>query len=309
LRIFSKTWLSLCLLATLVACSSRQFVYEHADWFIGRYADSYLDLSSEQQARWEPRLQSELALHKREDLPQVIEFLGRFEHHLGEPLDGGALECLSSDAEALYRRLARRAVNLAVPVLQGLVPAQVDYLEDELQEAREEYRERYLDPDIETRIGKRAERIVSRITDFTGSLSDEQEAMIRSASRAMPDAAQDWLDYKRRQQEELLRLLRGKADTGALRRHLTAWWVDLDGQSPALKAKVAATRTRAMRLVEQLDDSLSDRQRQSLVAAIGELRSDLLAVLPQRQSPVDMADATALAAGGAGCIECPCRSG
>ncbi len=303
-----RTFGLIAFVAILVACSRNQFLYNNADWFIARYADGYLDLSGEQQARWEPLLDHEIATHKREDLPQIIEVLTIFERQASEGADEDSLECLFDEMQLLYDRLAHRAVSLAVPLLATLDEDQIDHLEEELAEAHDDYRKRYLDPDVDARLTKRAERLTKRVARFTRPLSETQQAMVRQASRTIPDPAQEWFDYKRLQQQRLLQLLRQGADENRLRHHLTTWWVDGAGQPPVLDAKVAAMRRQSTLLLLQIDASLTAEQRQSLVTWVSDLRADLQQVVPPRQ----LADAIDPATGileSPRCPECPCPAG
>ena len=111
----------LALLLALGGCSRVTVAYQNADFFVRQYASGYLDLSTAQLARWEPRLDAELARHRAEELPYLAAF---FDQLLAASRAGFArerMDCLLDGFKELYRRQARTAVNLAAPLLACLL--------------------------------------------------------------------------------------------------------------------------------------------------------------------------------------------
>jgi hypothetical protein len=267
-------------LALLVGgCSKTEFVYRHADWFIERWTDDLVDLGDEQGAEWRVVLDQALDLHREAELPAVIAFLGAVEKHAARGLSAPAVECLMGEAEELYRRHARLAVEVAVPLLVRLSPPQLEHLQRRLEERNEDYREEHLSQDAERRAARRAGRFNDRIERWTGRLEPEQQAFVGAATRDMPELAEPWLRYREERQGELLEMLRAGAGADALRPFLEGWWIHFSGQSTQLAGATREVRLRTVRLLSDLDLTLDPEQRETLTGRVGELRRSLQAVL------------------------------
>mgnify|MGYP000485313324 CR=1 FL=1 len=158
--------------------------------------------------------------------------------------------------DALYRDHAALAIPVAVGILSEITPAQIDHLAGEFDERNSEYVENYLNEDLEERAEARSERYIERVERWTGRLDDRQRQLIAGAVREMPDTAEPWLEYRRAQQQRLLRLLRSQATPDQLREFLTAWWVEIAQRPPALTARVLEVRQRSIAVALAVEASL-----------------------------------------------------
>jgi hypothetical protein len=268
------------LISGLSACNQVRFFYDRADWLVERWVDGKLDPTGPQLAQWRPVLAAGLERHREDELPVLVEFLGAVAQRAAEGFARPATTCLFDMADRVYRRHARLAVEVAVPLLSAVKEKQIDHLEASLAAEIEEYREDYLAVDPRERAAERAKRFTRRIERWTGRLDKAQRELVAAGTGGIPDVASEWLDYRLAREAALLGLLRGGADADELRQFLTDSWVDLKGRSPTLKDQMDRMRRQTIEFLVALDEQLSAAQRQRFVERISGLREDLAEAVP-----------------------------
>ena len=265
-RAFTRTLL-LTLLATLVilpGCSAIQLAYGTAPFLIKRYVDSYLALDSDQLTQWEPRLTAMLDTHRVTELPQLAGFFEAFYKASSEGFNANNARCLTSAFVDLYRRHARLAVGAAAPLLAQLTPAQVRGLDANFAAQYAKARNRPELRDSARQVRKRTGRYIERIEEWTGPLRASQRALVEEVSAPMPDTTVAVLEYRTQKRNELIRLLRARADEAALRDFLTAWLVDYRDLTPALVSAEEQLGKTVETLLIRLGASLDSAQRKYL---------------------------------------------
>ena len=135
--------LALSALLGLIGCSSLTLAYRQMPLLAGFWADSYLDLDSDQRSLLKAQLQTWQAWHRREEMPRWLALL-RQAH---TALDDGVvtreeLLDLERDARASVERCLQQAAPLAAPLLAGLRPEQWQHLQKKMDEKTVEWREK-----------------------------------------------------------------------------------------------------------------------------------------------------------------------
>ena len=277
----------ICLLLALGSgCSSSEFAYRNADWFIERYARQAVDMNEAQREQWQTVLEATLRQHREEVMPLLISYLDILRRAMQQPADTAVIECLVSSATDLYDRHAELSAGLATPLLAMLDNRQIGHLSTYLAERNEELLERYRDPDPQRRQAERVERISERIQRWTGRLSAEQQLQLAQDIRRIPDFTGPWLANRTLQGENLVQLLNAGADDTAIHSHLYRWWVVREGLSAADTGNWASARAEFTALLETLEKSMTARQRSHFERRISDLHEDLAVFLPDRQSPL-----------------------
>ena len=267
--------LMLPIMLYVAACSRAELVYENADWLIYHWATGLVDATSDQRDAWRERFDVLLDEHRQRLLPEVVALVGVAEEEVKRGLSEQSLNCLFDRADALYRDHAALAIPIAVDILSEITPAQIDHLAEEFDERNTAYVEDYLAEDLEERTEARNERYLERVERWTGRLDDPQRQLIAGAVKKMPDTAEPWLEYRRAQQQQLLRLLRSRATPDQLRAFLTAWWVEIAQRPPTLVAHVREVRQRSIAVALAVDASLRPEQREGIIERVADIRSSL----------------------------------
>lgn len=125
-------------LLLLSGCSSMRLAYNTADFFIGRYADDYLDLDGRQIETWAPTLEAVLTKHREQELPYLASFFDSAQNEARKGFTETGVTCLLDQFEQIYRRHFTLAAEAAAPLLAGLNKRQIDALERTFREEAKE---------------------------------------------------------------------------------------------------------------------------------------------------------------------------
>ncbi len=269
-------YLVLLLLAALLAlggCSATRLAYDQLDFFIQLYAADYIDLEAEQEAVWQPVVAAEHERHRAEELPYLAAYLEEMLVASRRGFDQENMTCLLGSLDALYRRQAGYAVNLAAPLLAALSPAQVQTLGTRFRERTAEDLEEVSAAATPAGRDKRARRYLETIEDWTGPLDTSQQALVTEIV--------DFIAYRDQKRAELVALLQARAGEARLRAFLTDWLVEFKDLPPELARARQEMRARVTELFIQLGGRLDTSQRHHLHDRLQDLRDDLMML--QRQ--------------------------
>ncbi|HEX2055062.1 MAG TPA: DUF6279 family lipoprotein [Nitrospiraceae bacterium] len=250
--------MAVCLLLNGCAVA---FVYRHADWLMLHKLDQYFDLSAEQRRDLTGRIQTILAKHRREALPQYEAFLVQIHQRLERGLTGDDVEWFYASFDKLRDDLFDRLVVDGGVFLASVNESQTVTLERAMRKDNEKAAKLASGPPQE-RLKKRADNTVEVVKDWTGSLSREQRNQIAAWSYSLPDTQPMFFRYREERQEELLTLLRHPRSPEQAANKLRAALVHPDKHAPAwyLRA-VQDWRNGIKELAPRIDRTLSHSQR------------------------------------------------
>jgi hypothetical protein len=198
----------LILAALLGACSAVRLAYNNLPTVSYWWLDGYVDFDGAQSLRAREELDTLLAWHRREELPQVLALLRRAQTLAPNDITP-AQAC--EFADAIRDRLLATAVRAEAPVAElavTLSPAQLEHLQAKYAKVNAEYRKEWGSLEAAALQAKRYERFFERHEDFYGALHTEQRAMLRRmATESVFDAKRT--DAERRaRQAEIVSMLR-----------------------------------------------------------------------------------------------------
>lgn len=194
--------LLLALTVALGACSRAGLAYRNLDWIIPWKLGDYVELSSEQSAWLEPRLQQHLTWHCSVELPHYLDWLQRSRQALAER----DAELMLSQLDGFEQAMQRIAVEITpstVELLRGLNPLQVERLFAELEEQNRKLRATFLEPPLDEQISLRAERMNERLQPWFGDLEPAQRERVLAWARSLGAQNQVWLDNRLAWQQAL----------------------------------------------------------------------------------------------------------
>ena len=275
-----------CLLAlTLSGCSATQLIYNRVDILVRWYLDDYVSLGSEQQERFDARLETLLDWHRREELPAYVMLLDDALIILddGVPMD---------DTRAMADRIEEAAIRFQDPFLElllstgedltleqkqqfvdTLISKQEEFEEDRLARSDAEYRE-----DLESRFDKQLSR-------YLGSLSAEQTDRIAEGVAEMTRLDRFWLEDRRVWITDLSAiLLEGPPDWPDQVRALIAGRDD--ALLPAYREGIDHNGEVILQLSRDVLIARTDKQDRKLRNRLQSLRDDLAALAAQNAEAV-----------------------
>ena len=277
--------IAVVLLATLVlsGCVTRM-AYGQLDWLTRWYVNSYFDLNDSQDRLAREIIGRNLAWHRATQLPQYATHVRELRAGLGAPVTAESIAQQYATTLVIWDESLRRMSPDMALLLQSLSDVQVSEFFDQLAERNAELIEEYSGSAPEARRQKQDRSIVRAFRWFTGSLSRDQVAVVKSYTAGMHDLTEQWLGRRVVWQSALRELLvsRSAPDFEARLAQLLLDPNQFD--SMEYRQLVAANRQIAFAMVTEILSSLSPKQRKHLDDRLARLATDFeeLARAPAR---------------------------
>ena len=200
----------LCL-ALAAGCTLIRLGYGQIDTIASWNANDYFDLNVDQRQEFSRRFDRLHEWHRYEQLPDYAAFLGATQTRLKKGLTREDVLWVMDGVKARYRTLVRQGADDAAMLLMTVTPEQIETLKKRWEKDNQRFvREYRLKEGPRARHEASMKRLYSRIDDWTGSLSPEQERRIDALVADAPFIHQLRYEDRLRRQREFLRLLAGR---------------------------------------------------------------------------------------------------
>ena len=223
-KIVRVAWL-VGLLLLLGSCNTLYLGYNNLNWLTRWRLDSYLGLTSEQDRWLNVQLAEHIAWHRKEELPQYVDFLRDIQTKTRDGLTREEWREGLEKVELGWKRILDRLRSDAAKLLADLNPDQVEELRGEFQEENEEIAERSEEP-IEDREEKRRDRRQESLEEWFGDWSPEQLQALESMwqnSRPEVDETKSRLERRERSQAEFFNFLNQQPTQEQAEQWLIGW--------------------------------------------------------------------------------------
>jgi hypothetical protein len=269
------------LLAGLViaGCSGVKVAYGQLDVLLPWYFRDYVDLDTGQRGQLERSVETLLAWHRESEVGRYASFFRQLAADAAAPLPPGRLETARMELETFWDDIARRVAPDAAALLATLSEEQVESLFAQIDREDRELARESLGRDPEERIERRESQLTRQVERWTGRLDSSQQAIVAACASDLRGDAEGWLASRRAWQQALREALAGREDTAAFASRLERLFADgEDFWTPTYRDSFQLDRQRVLRMLEQIDDSLSERQRTRLRDRLERLALDLDAI-------------------------------
>ena len=221
-------------LLLLTGCSTIRLGYSQADTIAAWTADEYFDFDSRQKDEFSSRFERLYDWHRYEQLPEYAAFLGAVKTRLHSGLRREDVFWFLEGLKTRYRLIASRGAGDAAEILATLTPAQLDALQRQWVKVNRKFiREYKLEDTPREQQRAQAKRMLSRIEDWTGSFSHEQEQKITALCDKLPLTDHLRHEDRLRRQREFLRLLELRGNPGEFTPRLRHWLLNWEeGRAP-----------------------------------------------------------------------------
>ena len=276
--------LALLLSLVLTACVTR-VAYGQLDWLTRWYVNSYFDLNDSQEQLVREIIGRNLAWHRAVQLPLYAEHIRDLRAGLGGPVSAEFIAQQYEITLVLWDQSLRHIAPDIARLLLTLSDEQLSGFYAELEERNAELREEYSGQDPEFRRKKQDRSIIRAFRWFSGPLSRDQEAVVRSHSAEMHDLTEQWLGRRVAWQTALRELLENRVGNAGFETRLRALLLDPNQfDSPEYRRLVAANRAIVFAMVADVLSSGSPKQRRHLDDRLSGLAADFdqLAGAPAR---------------------------
>jgi len=226
----------LCFTA-LGGCSMLRVGYKQLDTYAVWTADDYFGLDQSQRRDFLSRFDRLHEWHRYEQLPEYTTFLAAIRVRVQKGFTREDYLWVADGAKKRYRVVVDHAANDTAAMLMTITPAQIEVLQRQWDKVNRRYVSEYrLDRGAEEQRQARDRRLFSRIREWTGNLSPEQEKKII----ALADTSEVAIVFYRlrhedrlRRQHEFLQLMTQRGDAARFQarlRHFLINWEE--GRNP-----------------------------------------------------------------------------
>lgn len=265
--------LLLCLL--LGACSTKM-AYNYLDWILEWYVGDLVSLTEDQEWQFRNALARQLDWHRKKQLPLYVKSLDDLHNAIDNEFTFESLQRIYNEQEKGLNELIKQITPKLSELLVTLSDTQVEQLLENLEEQNQELEEEYVKKPGDELVTQRAERMIDRAENWVGTLSDSQTQLITSWSRQIRPTAEQWIANRRTWQTKLGGILREKRHTAHFNKHVEDLFVNSDKTWPSsYRADFEYNRNLVFTMLVNLENTLSDRQRQHLFEEIEVLRKQL----------------------------------
>ena len=204
--------IALLLAFALSACSAVRVSYNNADTVLRYMAWEYFDLDGAQYDDVKSRLVRLHEWHRNTELPKYTEIAKEARQRAGNGVKEKDVAWGIAALRTRYRVAAGRAAEDAAPLLALLSADQISHLEKKVAKRNAKFAEEFLPQDEKSRIRTQTTKMIEHFVDFTGPLSDDQEARIGRFVRNHQRFTRLRFEDRQRWQREALALIRSHRD-------------------------------------------------------------------------------------------------
>jgi len=253
-------------IALLAGCSTTRITYNNAEPLVRFMAHDYFDLDERQSEQFRRRLEQFHDWHRSVELPAYVSLLEATALKARSPVTRADLTWAAEALRSRYRALLAKAAEDAAPILVTLTPPQIAELEKRLAKANAKYAEEFVSGDEERAHRARFQRMLKRFSDWTGDLTDLQEARIERFVKAHARVGALRLEDRRRWHGEAVALIRGQRNAQALALSLGQVFTRPEAhRTPEYAEALARWDAGLVDLVLDIDRTLSKEQRTLVV--------------------------------------------
>ena len=198
----------IALMATLAACSSIRFTYNHGDTVLYWWLNNYLDLDSDQSGFVKRDIDSLFQWHRKTQLKDYVQLLQTGQRQLAGNLTAADLHSNYDQVRARTELLAFKALPELADLARTVKPEQITQMEKKFAKNNDDFRKKFMKGDLEDQQKARFKKSMEQFDLWFGRFSAEQEAQLRKASDARALNNDIWLDERVRRQKQIVTVLR-----------------------------------------------------------------------------------------------------
>lgn len=200
-------WFLLAMLLWLQGCSAVKLGYQQLPNLSYWWLDSAVSFSDAQSTPTKEALGQLHRWHKRDELPAYADLVQRLAAQSAEPIQAAQVCAVWSDVDKAMDRTMRQTVRVAAPVAMALGPEQLSHLNQYWIGKNKDWEKEWLKGSASERLERRLGKTLERYSDFYGSLTPTQTAMVK-AQMQQSVWTPEWGQRERlRRQQDLLGVL------------------------------------------------------------------------------------------------------
>jgi hypothetical protein len=226
-----------------------------------------------------------LAWHRATELPRYADYLRELRAEVAAPVSAEFIAKQYATTLVIWDRTLQQISPDIARLLLTLDDKQVSEFFDELEERNDELAEEYSGSVPEARRKKQDRSIIRAFRWFVGTLSPDQEVLVKSHTAGMHDLTEQWLQRRKAWQSAFRELLEGRSGNAGFQEQLTELLLDPNRfDSAGYRRLVAENRAIAFAMTADVLSSLNPKQHKHLDDRLSVLAADFdeLARAPAR---------------------------
>lgn len=260
---------------SLSACSSR-LIYNNLDWLTYWYLDDYIELTDEQEERFDPMLNRFLTWHRESQLQQYSQLLQRIKKDVNDGIKEQNIADYMVTVKLAWK-------DILIRLEPDLVDLSFTLSDQQLNQFLQESENYNLDKIAEQqslnhqqRLDKRLKMITKRIESYTGKLSEPQKALLKHSNNNVISTFDDWIIYRRAWAESIRSAFDLRSNKAKFETQISSSILHTDRlRSEIFWKKIEYNQQLWIETMVQLVNSLSTKQRNALNDKLDSLIDDL----------------------------------
>lgn len=258
----------------LASCNKFKLGYEYADWLVTYSIEDNFDLEKPQRAMLKEEVDAYFHWHRKQLLPVYADFATWIADSARNGIKPAEVDSGYARYRVLYRRTMEPVIDKSVDLLASLSPEQVDQWLEKVRKKNAKLRKSFSGCP-EERLEHRFAKIVDELEDWTGKLTKDQKARIRTLNRTLPWNGNLYLEMRETVQDRLADMLKKKAAKEELRDYLSGYFLDTDSlKSEEYRNKSREFSVRMRTIIYQVYNMLTLEQKRRFIQQVEKLARD-----------------------------------
>jgi vacuolar-type H+-ATPase subunit H len=259
-----------------VGCSTK-VSYFFLDWAIEWEVEEYVELTSEQQDKFDIIIESFLVWHRQQELPRYRDQLSLLSTLTNQQTMTPELWLNQvSMAKAHWSRIFDFVMPDLLPIMASLSDGQVDQILAQLKKEQQELIEEYAGKDQAELIKDSDKRIAEQLSEWTGDATDEQKNIIHQANTQRLATLDMWLEYRHEWLSQFEQALKRRQQTDYFTQQMKLLMISPDElKSKVYRDNVTENTRKFGSMLITLNQTFSQKQRKHFDKKLAELVEDL----------------------------------
>jgi|TARA_R110001592_G_scaffold56182_3_gene171355 hypothetical protein len=259
-----------------VGCSTK-VSYFFLDWAIEWEVEEYVELTSEQQDKFDIIIESFLVWHRQQELPRYRDQLSLLSTLTNQQTMTPELWLNQvSMAKAHWSRIFDFVMPDLLPIMASLSDGQVDQILAQLKKEQQELIEEYAGKDQAELIKDSDKRIAEQLSEWTGDATDEQKNIIHQANTQRLATLDMWLEYRHEWLSQFEQALKRRQQTDYFTQQMKLLMISPDElKSEVYRDNVTENTRKFGSMLITLNQTFSQKQRKHFDKKLAELVEDL----------------------------------
>jgi hypothetical protein len=273
----SKKLIVLLLSSLLFVGCSTKISYFFLDWAIEWEVEEYVDLTSEQQDKFDIIIESFLVWHRQQELPRYRDQLSLLSTLTNQQTMTPELWLKQvSMAKAHWSRIFDFVMPDLLPILASLSDEQVDQVLTQLKKEQKELIEEYAGKDQAELIIDSDKRIAKKLSEWTGDITDAQKDIIHQANTQRLATLDMWLEYRHEWLSQFEQAMKRRQQTDYFTQQMKLLMISPDElKSEVYRDNVTENTRKFGSMLIALNQTFSQEQRKHFDKKLAELVEDL----------------------------------